>query len=261
MADEYFRGSYTNGLWVKGELPHRMKYMAMFATNLSILGVSAAQLDNKFDTQSFMLQWLPTTGEFGLYGTLGDYDNHQKLATRVAAHFSHSSENKQSQPGAEGIENSQIRLSDGSLIFTPDLFGPGITVTDVDYKMTSIDAGIKYRGFSVEAEYYRRWLGKYKGLNVNGVPALTDNGYQIQTSAMIVPKFLQAYISGSQIFGDHGDPYEIRAGANYYFLGERGLRVNGEWIHVKGSPVGYTAYPMPVGATGNVFHLNLEMNF
>ena len=56
--------------------------MAMFANNLSILGVSATQIDNKFDTQSYMLQWLPTTGEFGLYGTFGDYDYHEKVATR-----------------------------------------------------------------------------------------------------------------------------------------------------------------------------------
>ena len=54
----------------------------MFATNLSILGVSASQIDNKIDTQSYMLQWLPTTGEFGLYGTFGDYDYHEKVATR-----------------------------------------------------------------------------------------------------------------------------------------------------------------------------------
>ena len=40
--------------------------MAMIANNLSTLGVSAAQMDNTFDTQSYMLQWLPTTGEFGL---------------------------------------------------------------------------------------------------------------------------------------------------------------------------------------------------
>jgi hypothetical protein len=40
----------------------------------------------------------------------------------------------------------------------------------------------------------------------------------------------------------------------------RGLRVNGEWIHVNKSPVGYTAYPMPVGANrGNIFHPNFEM--
>ena len=38
----------------------------------------------------------------------------------------------------------------------PDLFGPGITVTDATYQMFSADAGIKYRGFSLEGEYYTR---------------------------------------------------------------------------------------------------------
>jgi hypothetical protein len=42
---------------------------------------------------------------------------------------------------------------------------------------------------------------------------------------------------------------------------QRGLRLNGEFIYVKHSPVGYTAYPMPVGANGPIFHINLEMNF
>src|SRR3954451_16702962 len=115
----------------------------MFATNLSILGVSASQLDNKFDTQSYSLQWLPSTGEFGLYGTFGDYDYHEKVATRVGVHYSHSLAEKQSQPGAEGIENTQIRLTDGSIISTPDLFDPGVTVPEVDYRMMSLDAGIK----------------------------------------------------------------------------------------------------------------------
>ena len=97
-----------------------------------------------------MLQWLPTTGEFGLYGTFGDYDYHEKVATRVGVHYSHSLEDKQSQPGTNGIENSQIRLTDGSVIFTPDLFGQGITVNKVDYQMMSLDAGIKYHGLSLE---------------------------------------------------------------------------------------------------------------
>ncbi|HEY5907667.1 MAG TPA: DUF3011 domain-containing protein, partial [Vicinamibacteria bacterium] len=127
-ADEFFRGSYTTGIWLKGELTTKFKYMAMLGNNLSTLGVSAAQIDNTIDTTALMLQWLPTTGEFGLYGTFGDYDQHENLATRLAAHHTHSTEDKQSQPGTNGIENSQIRLTDGSVIFTPDLFGPGITV-------------------------------------------------------------------------------------------------------------------------------------
>ena len=94
IADEFFRGSYTTGAWLKGEIAKNVKYNAMFANNLSTLGVSAAQLDNKFDTQSFALTWLPTTGEFGLFGTFGDYDDHQKVATRVGWHYTHSTEDK-----------------------------------------------------------------------------------------------------------------------------------------------------------------------
>jgi len=261
IADEFFRGSYTNGVWLKGDLPARLKYMAMFATNLSILGVSASQIDNKLDTQSYMLQWLPTTGEFGLFGTFGDYDDHQKAATRLGVHVSHSLEDKQSQPGTNAIENSQIRLTDGSVVFTPDLFGAGITVDTVDYKMLSVDAGIKYHGLALEGEYYRRWLTNFTGANTGGIPDVADNGYQLQGSAMVVPKILQLYLSGSQIFGRYGDPSEVRVGENWYFMKDRGLRLNTEFIHVNNSPVGYTAYPMPVGATGNIVHINLEMNF
>jgi hypothetical protein len=260
-ADEFFRGSYTTGFWLKGEVQTKLKYMAMFASNLSILGVSATQLDNRFDTQSYSLQWLPSTGEFGLYGTFGDYDNHQQVATRLAGHYTRSTETKQSQPGTEGIENSQIRLTDGNVIFTPNLFGPGIAVDTVQYQMMSLDAGIKYRGLSLEGEYYRRWLNDYTGANVGGIADITDQGYQLQSSAMAIQKILQVYLSGSQIFGRFGDASDIRAGVNWYFVKERGLRLNGEMMRLWNCPVGYTAVPYPVGGNGFLFHFNLEMNF
>ncbi|HEX6975939.1 MAG TPA: DUF3011 domain-containing protein [Vicinamibacterales bacterium] len=261
IADEFFRGSYTSGVWVKGELHPKVKYMAMFANNLSTLGVSAAQLDNRMDTQSYSVQWLPTTGEFGLWGTFGDYDFHEKVATRLGIHYTHSLEEKQSQPGTEGIENSQIRLTDGSVIFTPDLFGPGITVNEVDYKMTSLDAGIKLKGMALEGEVYWRWLSDFTGENTGGIADITDTGYQLQASGMAVPKLLQLYAGTSQVFGDYGDQWEFRIGQNLYPMRERGVRLNGEWMYVNRSPVGYTAYPFPVGAKGQVFHINLEINF
>jgi hypothetical protein len=261
IADEFFRGSYTSGVWLKGEFHTKVKYMAMFANNLSTLGVSAAQLDNRLDTQSYSVQWLPTTGEFGLWNTFGDYDDHQKVATRVGLHYTHSLEDKQSQSGSEAIENSQIRLTDGSNIFTPDLFGTGISVNEVDYRMMSIDAGVKYHGVSLEGEYYTRWLSNFAGANTGGIANITDHGYQLQGSAMAVPKVLQLYGGVSQIFGSYGDQWEVRGGENWYFMKERGLRLNGEWMYVNHSPVGYTAYPYPVGAKGTVFHINLEMNF
>ncbi|HXV62606.1 MAG TPA: hypothetical protein VEK15_18040, partial [Vicinamibacteria bacterium] len=168
---------------------------------------------------------------------------------------------KQSQPGTDSIENSQIRLTDGSVIFTPNLFGPGIVVDKVDYDMVSLDAGVKYRGISLEAEYYWRWLGDFEGPNTSGIADIADHGFQVQSSGMLVPKTLQAYLSGSAIRGRYGNASEVRAGANWYFVKERGLRLNAEWIHLNNCPVGYTAVPYPVGGNGSVFHTNLEMNF
>ncbi len=261
ISDEFFRGSYTTGFWLKGEISTELKYQAMIGNNLSTLGVSAAQLDNKLNTSAFMLQWLPTTGEFGLYGTFGDYDFHENLATRAGVHYTHSTEDKQSQPGANSIENSQIRLTDGSIIFTPNLFGDGITVEKVDYDMSSIDGGFKYKGFALEGEYYWRWLSNFQGSNVGGIADINDHGYQLWFSAMVIPKVLQPYVAGAGIYGDYGDASEFRAGVNWYFLQQRGLRVNVEWLHLNHAPVGYTAVPYPVGGNGDVFTTVLEMNF
>jgi len=261
IADEFFRGSYTTGFWAKGEIVTQLKYMVMVANNLSTLGVSASQLDNGFYTQSASLQWLPSTGEFGLYGTFGDYDFHQQVATRLGVHWTHSREDKQSQPGTNSIENSQIRLTDGSVIFTPDLFGPGIEVDRVSYQMASLDGGVKYKGFSVEAEYYWRWLNDFAGTNTAGIADIDDHGYQIQASAMAVKNVLQVYLGGSEILGHYGDGSEFRVGLNWYPLKKRGFRWNTEWIHLNKCPVGYTAVPYPVGGNGDVIHTNFELNF
>jgi hypothetical protein len=128
--------------------------------------------------------------------------------------------------------------------------------------MTSVDAGVKYKGLALEAEYYRRWLSNYAGVSTGGIPNITDNGYQVQASAMPIPKILQTYLSWSQIFGGpYGNDWEVRGGENWYPMKQRGIRVNAELMYVDRSPVGYTAYPYAVGAKGPVFHINFEMNF
>jgi hypothetical protein len=78
---------------------------------------------------------------------------------------------------------------------------------------------------------------------------------------MAIEKTLQPYVSGAEIRGRFGNASEVRAGVNWYFRRERGLRVNAEWLNLHNCPVGYTAVPYPVGGNGNVFHANLEMNF
>ena len=259
MADEFFRPSYTSGVWAWGKVAKNLDYIAMIGNNLSTLGVSAAQLDNGFNTVSTSLVWKPTTGEFG--PGFGDFENHEKLATRIGARFTYSEESKQSQPNSEGFENTQIRLSDGSVIFTPNLFGPGITVNDVTYKMTSLDGGIKYRGLSLEGEYYLRWLNNFRGPGTQVIPEKFDHGVQGQISYMLVPKVLQLYSGGSTIIGQYGQPWDFRLGMNLHPFKNRVVRWNTEFLYLHKSAVGYTALPYPVGGNGPVFHTSWELAF
>ena len=258
IADEFFRPSYTSGVWVKGNITDTLRYQAMIGNNLSTLGVSAARLDNGFNTVSTAMVWTPT-GEYG--PGFGDFENHSRLATRLAAHFSRSNENKESQPNNDSFENTQLRLSDGTVIFTPDLFGPGVTITDARYRMFDVDGGLKYRGFSLEGEYYWRWLDNFKGPGTQGLPGLFDRGFQLQGAAMVVPRTLQLYAGASRINGQFGDPWDFRSGVNWFPWKNKVVRWNTEWLYLRNSPVGYSSVPFVVGGRGSVFHSSLELAF
>lgn len=258
IADEFFRPSYTSGVWLKGNITKRVRYQVMLGNNLSTLGVSAARLDNKFNTLSSAVVWVPT-GEYGQ--GWGDFENHQRITGRLGVHFTRSDENRESQPNNETFENTQLRLSDGTVIFTPDLFGPGITITDARYQMLSLDGGLKFRGVALEGEYYFRWLDNFRGENTEGLPSLYDHGFQLQASAMVIPKTLQLYAGTSRINGEFGNPFDFRAGANWFPWKNKVVRWNTEWLYLRNSPVGYSSVPFAIGGRGNVFHSSLELAF
>lgn len=263
IADEYFRPSYTTGLWARGRVVRGLRYYAMIGNNLSQFGVDASQLDNDLNTFSGALIWTPTTGEFGRANGFGDFEGHEKLATRFAVHFTRSDENRQGQPDTEDFENSQIRVSDGSIIFAPGLFGEGIIIDDARYRMTSADAGVKYRGFALEGEYYWRFVDNFRGPGTEDLSfeELNDTGFQLQGSAMLLPKTVQLYLGGSKVFGEYGDPWDFRLGVNWYPWKNTVVRMNAEYLQLSRSPVGALSLPFPVGGNGSVFHSNFMVYF
>jgi hypothetical protein len=259
IADEFFRPSYTSGIWARGQITKGLSYQTMLGNNLSTLGVSAAQLNNKFNTTSTALIWTPLAGNYGV--GFGDFENHERVATRLAAHYTQSEEDRQEQPNSDSFENTQIRLEDGTVIFTPGIFGPGVLINDVTYKMSAYDGGIKYRGYSVDAEYFLRWLNHFEGTNTAGIPTIFSQGYQLQASAMVLPQSLQVYLGGSHLWGHYGSPFDFRAGINWFPWHNKVLRWNTEFLYLNNSPVGYTSVPFPLGGNGPVFHSNVELAF
>lgn len=261
LADEFFRGSYTMGLFAFGEPLEGVQYSTMLGNNLSILGVDANQLDGKFATIATALWWMPTTGEYGPRNGFGDFEDHQEVATRIGGHFTFSPEDRQEQPGSDAPDNTQIRLSNGTIIFTDGALAPGVQVENLDFYMTSFDAGMKYEGFSLEGEFYLRWLNNFEANGLVPVREVFDQGFQLQTSMMAWPRTVQVYGQGSYVFGDYGDPWELTAGLNWWIFSRREVRVNLEYIYDRRSPIGYSAIPQAVGGTGSIFNGNVEMFF
>ncbi len=125
--------------------------------------------------------------------------------------------------------------------------------------MASFNGGIKIKGFSLDAEYFMRWLSNFKFTGPIPVRNLFDSGFTTQASYMIVDKLLQLYGTGSYINGEYGKPSEITTGLNWYVFKTRLFRVNPEVMFENHSPVGYLSYPTVVGANGTVFMINLEL--
>jgi len=259
MADEFFRGSYTTGIFAFGDIIDKnLHYKAMWGNNLSQLGIDAGQLDNAFQTIATALWW--TTDNYGAYEGVGDFYHHEKPALTFGADYTYSREDKQSQPGKDDFENTQLRLSDGTAIFDPDAFGPGLQVNEATYQMAAFDGGVKYRGFSFDYNYYLRWINSLSSSQALPFRSFFDHGFDLQASYMLVPKIWQIYTFGSKVFGQFGDPWEIGGGFNVFPFKNKAARFNVELDYYHRSPVGYLAYPSQVGMKGPVFMTNFELN-
>jgi hypothetical protein len=263
VADEFFRPSYTTGLFANGKIIHGLTYNVMLGNNLSQLGVDAGQLDDQFNTFSGTLAWYPTTGEYGKSNGFGDFEKHEKVATRIGTKFTESREDRQGVPTSEAFENVTIRLSDGTVIFAPGAFGTGIQLDKATYMMYGFDAGVKYKGFSLEAEYYIRNVSDFKGTGVEniGFDKLSDNGYQVLASGMIIDSKLQLYGMYSAVNGEYGDPWDVRAGLNLFPWKNKSVKMNLEYMYTENCPVGGLSLPYFVGSTGSIYRLDFIIDF
>ncbi len=259
MADEFFRPSFTTGFFAQGDLGKGFYYKTMLANNLSQLGVDANQLNNSFDTWSTGVWWL--SKDYGRLAPYGDFEHHNHLAFMFSGNFTTSSETGQSQAGVNSPENSQIRLSDGTGLFVVNAFGPNTQVISAQYQMSALGTGIKYQGFSLDFEYFSRWVRI--GQKIGDIPVhnLFDNGFTAQASYMLIKQRLQFYTVYSYINGQYGKPHENSFGFNIFPLKSRTFRINPEVMIENKVPVGYLSYPTVIGAKGPIYVVNFEVYF
>jgi hypothetical protein len=243
MADEFFRPYFAFGTWTQGELTPGLWYNAFVGNNSSSLGIQAVQLD-RTPSAGASTWWMPTTKEFGPRGAYGDWEMHEKVATRFGVSWTQSREERFTDSETGGTGNTTIRLADSLNVFDTGSLAPGVTVQRVDYQILSFDAGMKKRGIFLQTEIYTRWLDDFVADGALPVSSIVDTGFYVQAAFFPVPKKLELYGATSQIFGDKDAGFdnssEYLAGVNIYPADTRNHRLNVQVIDVNRSPVSST---------------------
>jgi hypothetical protein len=127
--------------------------------------------------------------------------------------------------------------------------------------MVAANAGFKYRGDSLEGEFYWRWIDDLETEGFIPVTRLFDTGFQLQGSVMLVPDRFQLYSTASKVFGEYGDPWDLSVGFNWFPFSRKEIRVNMQGIYLRRSPVGGTSYPYIVGGNGWLFNTDFIVTF
>lgn len=267
MADEFFRPGFTQGIWAVGELMPGLAYTGMLGNNISTLGINATENSRSF-AGAGTLWWMPTTHEFGPKGGFGDFEEHQKLATRFGTSFTHSREDRSTQDiNKKTPDATQIHMADSLYLFEPDSIVTGKTVQRATYEMSAVDAGIKFKGLFLGAEYYTRWLSKFNDTTGVRLPVnmIVDSGFYVQTAKMIVPQKSELYGAVSIVDGDESAGYrnssDYLVGTNYYLFKTRNIRLNAQVNFVTRSPASSNFGYYIGGQTGTIVSAGWSMIF
>lgn len=259
MGEESLRGGFTQGVFLGGQLVDKLYYNLMLGNNLSTLGVTANK-DTRDLSKSISMWWMPTTGEFGPRGGIGDFEFHKKAATRFGFSFVTSREDRFNNTGIPSPDNTQIRTSDGLLFFETGALADGVTVEEADYNMLSFDLGVKYRGFSLQLDLFGRKLSDFKTNGPVPLSTIKDIGYSLQVSQMIIPKRLIIYGIHSYMWDDFKrNPHEYGGGFNFYPINSRSWRLNMQIMRVYKSSAGGNFGLYNAGQTGTTLTIGTDI--
>jgi hypothetical protein len=263
MADNFFRPGFTQGIWANGEPVKGLSYLAFVGNGLNTLNITA----NKIDTNLLLSGsvWWEPVGPYSEPGKsrqmYDDYFANSRTRIRIGTSFTRSREDRFSEIDQSSPDNTSIYNSDGVLAFSTGAFAPGVTVDQATYRMWAMDGGLKKSGFSVNGQYYLRWINNFDADGPLPLASTFDHGFELSAGQFVVPKTLVLYVRGSKVFGQFASPYEYSGGFKWYFLPTERLWMTGELMRVHKAPYSGAFTPYTAGMNGWVPMLQTVLAF
>jgi hypothetical protein len=246
MATTFFRPSLSQGIWITGEPMDQVYYHAMMSNGFNTLNLSPTQLFQRLCWSGSV--WWEPLGDFGR--GYADFEDHQTPVVRMGASYTFALGNG-SQAASDAVENSAIRLSDGTLITQTGAFAPGVTLQRYDISLAAVDLAYKYRGLSLSTEWYAQDL---LGLEANGpLPLRSTQAYGgfVQGGYFVLPQKVELYSRASFVTGRYGSGSELAGGLNWFILpGKSNLRFTWDAAWLDQSPADQNRTGFVAGQTG-----------
>jgi hypothetical protein len=251
MADNFFRPGFTQGIWAKGDLPHGVHYLVFVGNGLNTLNISASKIDTNLMGSGSV--WWEPLGDYGPPGKsrnmYDDYYAQPNPRIRLGASFTRSEEDRFSNLDQSSPENTSMYNSDGVLTFSTGAFAPGVTVDKATYQMLAMDWGLKWAGWSLNGQYYFRWVDDFKADGLIPIKSMYDQGFELSSGAFVIPRTVMVYGRGSMVFGQFRDSWEAALGAKWYFVPTERMWLNAELMRTVNVPYSGTFTPYTAGMT------------
>ena len=252
MADNFFRPSFTQGVWANGEAVKNLHYLVFVGNGLNTLNISATKIDTNLAVSGSV--WWEPLGPYSEPGKsrnmYDDYFASRKVRVRLGTSFTRSREDRFSNLDQSSPENTSLHNSDGVLTFATGAFAPGVTVDKATYRMWAIDGGLKWNGFAANGQYYFRELSDFEADGPIPLASTFDHGFELSAGTFVVPKKLMVYVRGSAVFGEFRNSHEYAGGIKWHFLPTERLWLSAELMRVMRVPYSGGFTPYTAGMTG-----------
>jgi hypothetical protein len=246
MATTFFRPSLSQGLWVIGEPRDGLFYHAMVSNGFNTLNLQPEQLNDRFAWSGSA--WWEPWGDFGR--GYSDLQDHREWVIRLGSSYTYAL-GSGSQAASDAVENSPIRLSDGTIITTPGALAPGVTLTSYDIALAALDLAWKYRGIGLSTEIYFQDLLGLVGTGPLPIASTSAFGGFVKGGFFVVPRETEIYARASYVTGAYGSGSELGGGFNRFLLpGKDNLFFTFDAAWLESSPAGQNRTGFVAGQTG-----------
>jgi hypothetical protein len=256
MANDFFRPDRTVGIFANGDLAEWGHYEVMVGNGYNTANLTNAQGDDRFTFAA--THYIDPLGDYG--NQIADFDYACDPLVRLGQSVVYSPQ-ASDVAGRPLEEGDFLRLTDGTRLTQIGALAPGVTVSDFDVFLYGVDAAVKWRGFSANAEVFLRWIEDIAGDGPLPETQLFQHGFYVEGGYFVIPQRFDINARYSQVSGAQGTGSEYSAAVNWYPLAKPQLKITADVTKLDGSPLNNTASDILVGDSGWLFRTQFQAEF